>query len=1759
MSGKKLCVCIIGLWVGLASAYSVNERIYLYDGLFVVSKFYANSYIIHSEVHGYDEYLNDLYLKVFHNKWRSIQLEEGEAIHRGEEGEAGLIPTIHIPIRLPGPMSNILGEGGSIKISGSQRIELGGQQRFVANRVYKEGESRLRLPELMMKQQLRVKLQGTIGERLHAFIDHDSERELDIKNTIRLKYEGGEDDIIQGIEAGNVGLTLPGVSLIGARVSHRGLFGLKSYGMLGPVNFTIIASKQQGETQTKHFEGRAARDSAIIRDIDFVRGRFFWVLVDTVRDAYGRLTIVPDTAGEIIDLKVYYDDNVLTNNYPAKVGVLYDMDTSGNEVREVGFFDAVGYEFYTFDEVFKFIELNKSLDEGQKLGVIYKYVTPAGDTIQVGDDSGDTLRLVALKLGTPNPAYMSWWREWKNVYSLPAKNIDVSRLEISIYRRSTGEGEDQNVDTATGKPYVELLGLQKPNGELDLSRIHVTKGIIIFPEPFPFLKLAPPDSIYHVARYPVDFVGNYYIKVIYMGVKAYYNLGFNVIEGSEVVKLDGRVLQKGKDYSIDYETGMLTLHPEGGMPPDAHISIDYEVAPFLSLATRNLLGMHADYEFGWGTSYFTLIYNSVQTPAAARGKPKIGEEPRRGVFGEMSIHMNKKIWGISKLIDRLPIVTTEVPTEVEVSFHGAVSAPNPNTYGRVYLDDFENTLAKTRLGTDRLEWSYGSVPKGKDTADFVQVLWYNPVGEQMVEKGEVYPNLPEYYKKERISYLRLVIPASEEGDWISLQKLISRVGEDFTDKDYIEIRVRGKGVLYVDLGTDIPEDAPRRVADGSIRGYNGELDAEGDPITREWSQDVDDVGLDGVEGNDEYDVPGDDGNDDYRYDPGRPYDYSHINGTEGDGRLNTEDLNGNGVLDMEENYYEYRVDLEDTVFLVDEYNGWRLYQVPLKQVHKVVGAPSWDRIRMARIWVEVDEPDTIDIVEFNVVGTKWRVVKPVEGEPKVEISYISTIGAEEYTSPPGVRVERDELGRLKPEGSMVLRYWEVAPDSNVRVYFTEPNGMDFLMYKSLVFYVRLYEGDPVTLYVRFGGDTVNFYEYKVELNGYGWREVKVPFKELTNLKMIRPDTVEGIFRQGVYGIRGRPSLTNIRRVELVIANEGEQRVSGVIWVDDLFLGDVRAEVGVAGEFRGKVKLADVADVDVTVTHRDPYFKKMGEAYRFGGGEKYTYKVNGSVSLHKFLPKDWGVAIPVQVMMSRSRSLPRYLAGKDVELKEDVRREYASWAENRSVTMSWRKNKVSRFWLTHMIFDNLSVTGSYRQGWNESYESVDSSYNMTLNATYEVRPSVKPISIWKWEWQMVPQNVKVSANYGAQYGVRYRRVGETYTLSNRTPWRKNLTYSVDVGYSPMKMVSMRYGLNVVRDMVMEVQTNWRENVSISFTPGIWKLQPRWTYSVGYNEYHGRELISDTMDLRNVGLDIRNEFNVTVPTNELPLLGWVNPVQVSVSKSRTFKFYYLKERPPSAFRYGRRVDFENLPKLPYTDDMKRDEFSMRVGSGFNLRDILSADINYRRSRTGGGKLGNFSVEEVVGFPDARVRITRIERYVPGMDKIVTGVSPALSYRKVRTVRCERGDTIQSVEEEWNLQVSGVNLKRPNMPISFSISEARSKEEDWNHNVWGERRQNMSFSTSFRVRTEGGRSVLKWLKGGRSVNFILRVNRTINERKNITTGHKTRDSYSLSVGLEGEYMFSSVIEGGASISYSRSKERTRGTDTQILRVRVWTEFKF
>jgi len=80
---------------------------------------------------------------------------------------------------------------------------------------------------------------------------------------------------------------------------------------------------------------------------------------------------------------------------------------------------------------------------------------------------------------------------------------------------------------------------------------------------------------------------------------------------------------------------------------------------------------------------------------------------------------------------------------------------------------------------------------------------------------------------------------------------------------------------------------------------------------------------------DEDDTPEvDDGNDDYIYSAGSS-DYSGINGDEVNGRLDTEDLNKNFVLDTRNNYFQYAIDLTnvDPEILISEYNDWKYISV----------------------------------------------------------------------------------------------------------------------------------------------------------------------------------------------------------------------------------------------------------------------------------------------------------------------------------------------------------------------------------------------------------------------------------------------------------------------------------------------------------------------------------------------------------------------------------------------------------------------------------------------------------------------------------------------------------------------------------------------------------------------------------------------------------------------------------------------------------------
>ncbi|MEO0262908.1 MAG: hypothetical protein ABIM62_04205, partial [candidate division WOR-3 bacterium] len=200
------------------------------------------------------------------------------------EETGGLIPEIDIPIPIPKVLG--IGEGASIKISGSQDISFGITKDLYRNPAITETSN---LPHPEMNQKLRVNALGTIGNKIKVNLDHDSEREAQYKNTVKLQYQGDEDEIIKLIEAGNTQFNLGSSQGAGG----KGLFGIRGVFQLGPTSFEGILSREQGQAK-KITKSPTFTKEDTLSDYEFVRGVFFKIPV-------------PQNE-EIETLWVFYDD-----------------------------------------------------------------------------------------------------------------------------------------------------------------------------------------------------------------------------------------------------------------------------------------------------------------------------------------------------------------------------------------------------------------------------------------------------------------------------------------------------------------------------------------------------------------------------------------------------------------------------------------------------------------------------------------------------------------------------------------------------------------------------------------------------------------------------------------------------------------------------------------------------------------------------------------------------------------------------------------------------------------------------------------------------------------------------------------------------------------------------------------------------------------------------------------------------------------------------------------------------------------------------------------------------------------------------------------------------------------------------------------------------------------------------------------------------------------------------------------------------------
>jgi hypothetical protein len=915
------------------------------------------------------------------------------------------------------------------------------------------------------------------------------------------------------------------------------------------------------------------------------------------------------------------------------------------------------------------------------------------------------------------------------------------------------------------------------------------------------------------SRFRLNF--DYRVKVD--GLVSSFSLGaFGIREGSERLVLGTRGLERNIDYTIDYDVGVVMLtNPQAlfGTMPGAEIRATWEQKPLFSIAPTSVFGASARYALGpRGELNFVGLY---QAEKSLMSRPQLGVEPGAAFLGGASGRFDLGGALLDRALGRMPGLRSTRSSAVALSGEVAFSMPNPNRAGAAYLDDFEGT-DEIMLRPRRQDWRLGSAPQSNDgdrgtlpfsldAATAAPLVWQHDFVQDGIPRGALLPrrdidkqiNIIGNELPEAVMWLTFgrgagqPSPLPDPGDprrWRSITTVLSTTGTDMSRSEYLEFYVSAGSAeplaLIVDIGT-VGEDAFYADSLGRTNGvYDdgrawglGVLDEEARVIEREiWGTDKDRRGL---------------WDQNCRAEPlvAYPLGDPRSNCTRGNGVPDTEDLNGNGILDADDGqYFRYVVQLDRlSEYLVRDTaatgTGFRLYRIPLRSGVAVNGANdgTWRFIRHLRMTV-AGEPAgarVVSLARMRIVGSRWTkrdlhgvqrgLLEAAEGlgagTTEVRVGPVSrlTEGAR-YVPPPGVVEQLQDPtaqfgagGQEINEKSLRIAYQDLEPDDRAEVFFRYPQQpRNMLTYREMRLWVlpregRWGPGGDERFILRIGTDPRNYYLYQTRLRpATGGRsatqadwlpEIVIDFEQWFRLKaeaerllIARGPAMAGVdtvwSADSTYAVvledRARaPNLAAVRELVFAIYNGGPLATTGEVWIDELRVARPDMAPGGAGNLHLDVVGGDLVNANISLANQGAVFRQLGETPQYMGGSDLTFSADAR--LDRLMPASWNIDVPLSVSHSRNVQAPAFLQQSDVQADQlDGLRESGNEATRVGLRLS--KRTPSSNPLMGILLDGTALRLGYSTGSYRSLTSTTAMNGFTSDLSYRRDLAARDVAV-----------------------------------------------------------------------------------------------------------------------------------------------------------------------------------------------------------------------------------------------------------------------------------------------------------------------------------------------------------------------------------------------------------------------------------------------
>ncbi len=394
-----------------------------------------------------------------------------------------------------GPAEKIFGPGGvQLKTQGSAELKMGANMKKVDNPAL--AASRRKTFGFDFDEKINLSLNGKVGDKINLNLNYNTDATMDFDTqSLKLKYDGKEDDIVKLIEAGNVSFP----SNVGLVPGISSLFGLRTDLQFGKLKLQTVVSQKKSASTSVSSKGGSQQNTFEFSATNYEENRHFF-LSHFFREQFDRsMQTLPTIASGITIKRVEiwvtnksgntsgnrniialadlgesaYISNprwsasnttvpsnrtndeyeILVNDYPEA----RDISQATTVLDGMGDFEgSVDYEKlqsarklnsseYTVNTSLGYVSLNNTLQTDDVLAVAYEY-TYNGNTYQVGEFASDisnnkqTLYVKLLKGTTGSPSLPTWRLMMKNVYYLGASTVQKEkfRLDVKYLSDSTG-------------------------------------------------------------------------------------------------------------------------------------------------------------------------------------------------------------------------------------------------------------------------------------------------------------------------------------------------------------------------------------------------------------------------------------------------------------------------------------------------------------------------------------------------------------------------------------------------------------------------------------------------------------------------------------------------------------------------------------------------------------------------------------------------------------------------------------------------------------------------------------------------------------------------------------------------------------------------------------------------------------------------------------------------------------------------------------------------------------------------------------------------------------------------------------------------------------------------------------------------------------------------------------------------------------------------------------------------------------------------